>query len=397
MPNPKKFKHVSLVDKTTVALVPDTRCYRKEIHRARSGAVIPMLAILLPVVVILAAFAINIAYLELNRTEMFIASDAASRATGREFMITNDVAAARARGRAAASRNMIGGKPLQLADSDFVFGQAARAGLADRYSFSPGGFNANAVEVTAKRTTGSLDGPLKLLMPNPFAMSTVESSQTSRSNQIEVDVVLVIDRSGSMAYASNEPAVFPPIPAAAPSGWLFNGPAPFPSRWRDAVAAVDVFLFELAASPINELVGLVTYNGSTTIDQTLTGDYNSIRLALNNYTVFFQSGSTNIGGGIADGQNCFAFSATRPVAAKVMIVLTDGIDTVGSDPIGAAKFAADEQIMIFTITFSDEADQATMQSVASSALGKHYHATNLASLSLIFKDIARQLPVLISK
>ena len=51
--------------------------------RQRRGAVIPMLAILLPVVIILAAFAINIAYLELNRTEMFIASDAVSRATGR--------------------------------------------------------------------------------------------------------------------------------------------------------------------------------------------------------------------------------------------------------------------------------------------------------------------------
>jgi len=366
-------------------------------RRARHGAVIPMLAIMLPVIVILAAFAINIAYLELNRTEMFIASDAASRATGREFMFSNNVNGARARGRDAANRNLIGGKPLQLANSDFVFGQAARAGISNRYSFSPGGFNPNAVEVTAKRTTGSLDGPLKVLMPTPFAISEVESSQTSRSNQIEVDVVLVIDRSGSMAYASNEPAVFPPIPAAAPTGWLFNGPAPFPSRWRDAVTAVDVFLFELAASPINELVGLVTYNGNTSIDQTLTSDYNAIRLALNNYTVFFQSGSTNIGGGIADGQNCFAISATRPVAAKVMIVLTDGIDTVGSDPIEEAEYAADQQIMIFTITFSDEADQATMQSVASSALGKHYHATNLASLSLIFKDIARQLPVLISK
>ncbi|HUP82108.1 MAG TPA: hypothetical protein VM260_26385 [Pirellula sp.] len=38
---------------------------------------------------------------------------------------------------------------------------------------------------------------------------------------------------------------------------------------------------------------------------------------------------TNIGGGINAGQNCFALSSFRPFAAKVMIVLTDGIDTVG--------------------------------------------------------------------
>ncbi len=364
----------------------------------RRGAVIPMLAILLPVVIILAAFAINIAYLELNRTEMFIASDAVSRATGREFMLTNDTTVARAKGRDAASRNSIGGKPLKLSNSDFVFGQSARAGMANRYSFvAGGGSNRNAVEVTARRTTGSIDGPLKLLLPNPFFIQSVESTQTSRSNQIEVDIALVIDRSGSMAYASDEPAVFPPLPVAAAPGWFFNGPAPNPSRWRDAVAAVNVFLNELTISPINEMVALVTYNNAVNLDQTLTSNYNSILTSLNNYTNFFQSGQTNIGGGINGGQNCFAFSAGRPFAAKVMIVLTDGIDTVGSDPIGAAIAAADDQIMIFTITFSDEADQATMQTVASSANGKHYHAANGVNLSLVFKDIARQLPILISK
>jgi len=360
-----------------------------------------MLAIMLPVVVLLAAIAINISYLELNRSEMVIASDAVSRAAGREYMISNDFSSARLKGRDAGSRNSIGGKPLQLLDGDFVFGQAQRTGLSDRYSFTAGGGaggrNPNAVEVTARRTTGSLDGPLGLLLPSILPLSKVESSQTARSNQVEVDVVLVIDRSGSMAYAANEPAVFPPVPAAAPPGWLFNGPAPNPSRWMDLVAAVNVFLLELNASPIDEMVGLATYNGNTRIDQFLSTDYNSIRKALGIYTNFFQSGKTNIGGGINAGQKCFAESATRPFAARVMIVMTDGIDTVGSDPIAAAASAAKEKIMIFTITFSQEADQATMQSVAKKALGKHYHATNGANLSLVFKDIARQLPVLLSK
>jgi Ca-activated chloride channel homolog len=356
-----------------------------------------MMAILLPVVLLLAAISINIAYLELNRSEMIIASDAVSRATGREFMVSNSTTSARAKGRDAGSRNSIGGKPLQLADGDFVFGQSGRSGLSDRYTFTAGGNNPNAVEVTARRNTGSIDGPLGLLLPSILPISQVESTQISRSNQVEVDVVLVIDRSGSMAYAANEPAVFPPIPAAAPPGWLFNGPAPNPSRWRDLVAAVDVFLMELTASPINEMVGLATYNGNANIDQLLSSNYNSIRGALDNYTNFFQSGKTNIGGGINAGQNCFAFSGTRPFAARVMIVLTDGIDTVGSNPVAAAISAANEKIMIFSITFALEADQSTMQSVANAALGKHYHATNGTNLSLVFKDIARQLPVLISK
>jgi len=360
-----------------------------------------MIAIMLPVVVLLAAIAINISYLELNRSEMVIASDAVTRATGREYMVSNNFSSARVKGRDAGARNLIGGKPLQLTDGDFVFGQSQRTGLSDRYSFTAGGgtggSNPNAVEVTARRTTGSLDGPLGLLLPSILPHSTVESSQTARSNQVEVDVVLVIDRSGSMAYAANEPAAFPPVPAAAPPGWLFNGPAPNPSRWRDLVAAVDVFLLELTGSPIDEMVGLATYNGNTNVDQLLSTDYDSIRGALGTYTNFFQSGKTNIGGGINAGQNCFSMSGARPFSARVMIVLTDGIDTVGSNPVAAAEDAAKEKIMIFTITFSQEADQAVMESVAKKALGKHYHATDGANLSLVFKDIARQLPVLLSK
>ena len=403
---PSCLRRIDLVMKTQTAtgLSKTQRSHgsrRGDGARVRRGAVIPMMAIMLPVVILLAAIAINISYLELNRSEMVIASDAVSRAAGREYMSTNSFNSARAKGRDAGSRNLIGGKPLQLSDGDFVFGQSQRTGLSDRYSFTAGGgtggSNPNAVEVTARRTTGSLDGPLGLLLPSILPRSTVESSQTSRSNQVEVDVVLVIDRSGSMAYAANEPAVFPPVPAAAPPGWLFNGPAPNPSRWRDLVEAVDVFLIELTASPINEMVGLATYNGNTNIDQLLSSDYNSIRGALGNYTNYFESGKTNIGGGINAGQNCFAMSGTRPFAARVMIVMTDGIDTVGSDPITAAVNAAKEKIMIFTITFAQEADQTTMETVAKKALGKHYHATNGANLSLVFKDIARQLPVLLSK
>jgi Ca-activated chloride channel homolog len=365
--------------------------------RTRRGAVIPMFALMLPIIIILAAIAINISYIELNRTEMYIASDAATRAAGREFMVTGDMAMARAKGRDAASRNAIGGKPLQLADDDFVFGEANRSNVSTRYDFTPGGGKPNAVEVTAKRTSGSLDGPLKMLLPNLVSTANVDSIQTARSNQIEVDIALVLDRSGSMAYASNEAAVYPPLPVAAPAGWFFNGPAPTPSRWRDAVSAIEVFLNELQLSAVQEKVSLCTYNGDAFIDQEMTLDYDSLRVALDFYTNYFQMGSTNIGGGINAGHTTFESSNSRSYAARVMIVLTDGIDTAGSDPVGAASQAADQGIMIFTITFANEADQATMQNVAKAGRGNHYHASDSTDLNLIFQDIAKRLPLLLSR
>lgn len=373
-----------------------TTRHSNRLRRERSGAILPLLAVGMLVIVILAAFAINIAYLELTRTEMYIASDAASRAAGREFMISNSMDDAKVRARLAAELNPIGGKSLKLADGDFVFGQATRDSLSTRYTFRPGGDRPNAVEVTARRTDGSENGPIQVLIPNPFGTAGINSTQTARANQTEVDIAIVLDRSGSMAFASNETAgEF--LPAAAPPGWDFNGPVPSPSRWRDAVAAVGAFLNELNASPVNELVSLSTYNEGVVIDRELTSNYASIRTAMQSYSNYFVEGDTNIGGGIFAGLQSFALSQSRPYASRVIIVLTDGIDTVGSNPVFAAEEAARQKTMVFAITFSDEADQATMQRVAEKGLGKHYHADNRSSLTEVFRDIARQIPILLSK
>ena len=271
---------------------------RRRGFRYRRGATIVLMALVLPVVVVLAAFAINLSYMEMNRTELYIAVDAAARAGGRDFALSGDEDSAKAAARDAASRNLVAGVPLQLADSDFVFGESQRSGVNSRYIFTPGGANPNAVQITGRRSTGSLDGPIPLLMPNLFGISAFEAELMSESTQIEVDVALVLDRSGSMAYADDEPAVYPPVPAAAPPGWFFCDPAPDPSRWRDAVQAVNVFLNELSNSPASELVALCTYNSTGTIDQPLTSNYGSIMTAMDVYTQSFCSGYTDIGGGI---------------------------------------------------------------------------------------------------
>src|SRR5262245_44814532 len=130
------------------------RCRR----RFRFGAMLPLVALLLPVLLILAAFIVNFAYMELTRTELRIASDAATRAGGYGLSSTQDQAQARALAREAASRNPVAGKATQLADSDIVFGISRRTSVDQRYVFTPGGANANAVQVNARRDSGSLSG-----------------------------------------------------------------------------------------------------------------------------------------------------------------------------------------------------------------------------------------------
>lgn len=79
-----------------------------------------------------------------------------------------------------------------------------------------------------------------------------------------------------------------------------------------------------------------------------------------------------------------------------MIVLTDGIHNTGTDPLYAAQLAAEQNILIYTVTFSAEADMARMQRVAEIGAGKHYHADNASQLAAAFEEIAHSLPTLIT-
>ncbi len=363
----------------------------------RAGAVLVLIVLLLPVMLLLSAFAINLAYMELTRTEMHTAADAAARAAGREFTIFNDNNLARTRGKAIAEMNSVAGEPLSLRDSDFLFGTSTRVSQTGRYQFSAGGIS-NAVQLNVQRNSAAIDGPIPLLMPHVFGIGSFNAQFTSISTQIEVDVALVIDRSGSMAYAANEVAAYPPAPASAPLGWDFCHPAPPNSRWRNMVDGVAMFLNEVASSPASELVSLSTYASSPLTNQDLTSDYNLIHTALDVYTNSLCAGGTNIGDGIYEGAGALALSPlARPGAVKVIVLLTDGIHNIGSDPVSAAQTASENGVVIYTITFSDEANQSQMQAVAANGGGMHFHATTPADLIIVFQTIAKQLPTLLTQ
>lgn len=364
----------------------------------RSGAIVPLVAVLLVAIVMLAALVINMAYVDLSRTELYIAADAAARAGGRELTMARSLSAASQKAKDIAALNTVSGRSLRLSDTDIEFGVADRAG-ASRYTFSPTNVNPTSLKVTARRTDGSLDGPLSLVLPKLLGRDSIESQQSSISTQVQVDIVLVIDRSGSMAYAANETAAFPPVPIAAPSGWFFCDPAPPNSRWLDLVSAVDVFLAELDSSPAPERVALVTYADAARLDVgTLVEDYTAIKVGLNQYTQSLCSGKTNIGDGILLAANT-ATTATgaRPGASKVIVVMTDGIHNEGSNPVTAASQASNDGAVLFSVTFSNEADQSRMQAVAANGKGKHFHAVDGEDLKNVFREIAASLPTLLTE
>ncbi|HBJ33999.1 MAG TPA: hypothetical protein DDZ51_04380 [Planctomycetaceae bacterium] len=366
-------------------------------HNHRGGVAIVFILFVLIVMLILSAFAINLAHVQLVRTEMQVATDASARAASKIYTSSGDINLAIATAQSLANRNLVNALPLQLTAADFHFGTSTRDSLHQRYQYQAGGTHPNALHLRVDKKIGSPSGPVSLAFPSFGAMDFSELTSETIVTQVELDIALVVDRSGSMAYAAQETAAYPPNPQAAPAGWDFGDPVPSPSRWLDTVNAVQVFLDELTESPQREQVAMVTYAGSATIDHDLTEDYNESIETLAEYSASYNSGDTNISDGMLAAADQLTNSLNaRPWASKVIVVMTDGIHTQGINPKYAAESISQSGVMIFAVTFASEANQQVMQEVAAAGGGTHYHATNAANLADIFREIARNMPTLIS-
>lgn len=369
----------------------------RHVKNNRTGAIIPLMALLFPILLIMAGFAINIAYVQLTATEMQIATDTAARAAGRKYTSTKSETESLAIANQLGSLNLVAGQPLDFDSSNIEFGQSTRASVSERYQFvNTSGVAANSVRLVGARTDTD-NGPVETFFPSVFGASSFQLTSSAISTQMEIDICIVFDRSGSMAYADNEVAVYPPIPAAAPTGWDFGDPVPSVCRWLDAVAAADEFLKTLTASPLDEKVALATYATGGTIDEDLTSDFSRIMAGLNTYTNDLDGGGTNIAAGLEAGRAATDSDKARKFAAKVVLIMTDGRKTAGPNPESMAKGIASDGGMLICVTFSDEADQALMKKLADLGNGFHMHANTKDDLKTVFENIAKLLPTLITK
>ncbi|MCA9265156.1 MAG: VWA domain-containing protein [Planctomycetales bacterium] len=360
------------------------------LRRDRRGAMLILIAICLPIFLIMLVLSIDVAYMQLSKTELRTATDAAARAGSRMLSMTQDVDAARAEAVEAASRNLVAGAGLQLDDGDIEIGFSSRPDDVSRFEFTTPVDAPNSVRVTGRRTSGSLSGPVNLLVGSILGTSQFQPTHQAVSTQIDRDIALVIDRSGSMTFAENS-TTFPP-------GWSPCDPPPLTARWYDVVRATEAFLEELEDTPQTELVGLASYNETGRQDHDLDEDYTEIRDAVDDITQNFCGGSTGIGRGMIEGLDIVLDdNFNRPFASKVLVVLTDGNHNTGVIPETIARQAADQDVIVFTVTFSNQADQARMQRTADIGGGKHFHAPTGDDLVDVFREIAKTAANLITE
>jgi len=374
-------------------------------HHPRRAAIVVLVAVLLPILVLLIGFAVNVAYMEMVRTQLRISCDSAAKAGLINLGATQQTTTARAFARTVSGNNLVGGQTLSLADSNIEFGNAAKNGNG-LYIFTSG-----AAPLNSARVTGTMNVPYLFGAFMPGGQFTV--SEVSVTSRISHDIVLVLDRSASMAFdlSANEFTYPADRSAITPLQAYFTPPSPTASRWYSLTVAVNEFVTMLQARDLDVHLALVTFaenyslgNYSATeasLDVQLTPTYSQIPTAMSVWGQTPLLGNTNIEAGLNMAQTELTGPRARVTANRTIILLTDGVATTGNLSIPSLTLAArlNSQIVTNTITFGGEANSGSAQSAMSGAAtngnGTFYAAPTAATLQQAFQQIADSLPAVL--
>ena len=385
----------------------------------REGAMLVLVLGLLVVILAMVVYTVDVAFMQLARTELHAATDAAAKAAAGELAATDgDSNLAITAGKLISMQNEVAGAPLQLVSQDFEFGQSIEQSNGT-WRFVPNTTPYTSVRVTASKSTTSKSGPVNLFFAPLFGADAFTPQHVAVASQFQQELMLVIDRSHSMTF--DESGVEWSYPAGIPSGdydqdgdldgvdALVSPPHPSQSRWAKLTAAIDSFLYTVSNVNVPPRVGLVTWASTLSassnetvltgitwnaveVDVPLGGSYTNVSQSIHDRGQRAVCGATNLAAGIDAAADRLVTNGTS-TAKKSMIVMTDGQWNRGRNPVDAAIDAKADGITIYTITFLDVSDQTTMMEVAEKTGGRHYHASNSEDLQAIFDELARTLPV----
>ena len=365
---------------------------------SRRGAIVVLVALMIIVFLASVAFSVDVSYMQLTKTKLRSATDAAARAAGEGLSREQNIEYARQAAKNVAAANLVAGEPLLLDDSDIVFGKSTQQ-ASGAWAFTPGGQPINAVRVFGKRTRDSRSGSVPVFFGRVFNVFDFEPTQSATVVRLDRDICLVVDRSSSMKlYLTDSQATM-----STGDPRFCQPPNMSQSRWGALSVAVGRFINALATTPQTEHVALVSYassgtwcsfsNNASDVNCPLSENHAAVTSAMATLSSRKFNGATNIEAGINRGIQALTNpSLARPYAAKTMVLMSDGHYTQGQAPRLVAPAAAGQDILIHTISFG-EADQEEMQAIADATGGNHYHAPDAQTLQDIFEEIALTLPV----
>ncbi|QDV68932.1 von Willebrand factor type A domain protein [Rosistilla carotiformis] len=373
--------------------------------RTRTGAILVMFLFMLAALIALGAMALDLSLVEAARTDMRIVSDLSSKAASVEYTQTGSISLAKSRAKNLAIQNtVIGAKDFRLDDADIAAGNSQRQ-TNNKFQFSEDATPINSFRVVARLGGGSVNPGLQSLFPGVRNGEATDLSQMATATEINLDIVLVLDRSASMAFdLSGVDWVYPNRQSFDYA--YFQAPQPR-SRWDSLENAIDVFFDEMGQKEKKEHIALVSYSApesqysavyrrtftatEVTTNANFTNDYavvqNAVR-AIGNREII---GGTAISSGIDRARTLIRNSPNASFSEKVIILMTDGQWNTGYNPVQAAVYAKHERITIHTVSFGAGASFSVMQDVANTTGGIAFQAASDQELQAAFREIARSI------
>ncbi|NTV30845.1 VWA domain-containing protein [candidate division WWE3 bacterium] len=164
----------------------------------------------------------------------------------------------------------------------------------------------------------------------------IKGANSTGANRPPLDVVMVLDRSGSMTRR-------------------FTGIYDYTNPTRINVAKDSLNSFIDQADPGRDRIGLVSYssgNGGLTIESGLTSDFAALKTRINNISA---NGGTSTGYGLR-GANQVLDQGLRPNTVHAIVFATDGQQRNNEDVFnnGSLQHAKDAGYVIYTVGISHE-------------------------------------------
>lgn len=365
---------------------------------ARRGAVLIFCAAFMMIFLILAAFSIDTAYMQLVQTQMRAATDAASKAATSSLVQGNSSAVAQQAAINYAALNTVAGKTFKLTSGDITFGQSTQQNDGT-WLFTAGLTPSRAAQVVGKLNSTNSNGALALFFAPIIGVNNIVLSNTSVASAFACDVCLCLDRSGSMKFDTS--GVDWSYPPPYQNNWQngYNNPPVNGSRWWALDGAVQTFAGILATANAPPNLAVVTWSDDNIINLNLQSSTTAAYNAVHAYTSQNFGGGTNMSGGLGDGVTALTNSSSRAYAKKIMILMSDGDWNGGTDPVAyATSYCVPNNITVHTISFLASGTGTTvLQNIASATGGKSYAVTSSAALTAAWQDIAYSLPVVLTK
>jgi Ca-activated chloride channel family protein len=178
-------------------------------------------------------------------------------------------------------------------------------------------------------------------------------------------------------------------------------------RAVDRLTAAKAVLADFLERRVGDRVGLLVFGERAYALAPLTLDRESVREQLAGSVVGLAGRATAIGDAVGLAVKRLR---TQPTGQRVLILLTDGVNTAGMlTPDKAAALARDEGVRVHTVAFGgdpsvsvfgfrlpmggEEIDEATLQRIARTTGGRFFRARDTDSLAGIYAEIDRLEPV----